>query len=47
MAKINREQFLDNIQNIINEKLDLKEQVIDNTAKFSIRKYVVSLLESG
>jgi hypothetical protein len=47
MAKINREQFLDNIQNIINEKLDLKEQVIDNTAKFGIRKYVVSLLESG
>lgn len=46
MAKISKSEFLDNIQNIINEGMNADVRV-DNTKKFGIRRHVISLLESG
>lgn len=47
MAKISKSEFLDNIQNIINEGMNKTVTAKDNTKKFSVRRHVISLIESG
>lgn len=46
MAKITKTEFLENIQNIINEGLT-PNQHVDHTKKFEIGRYVAGLFESG
>ena len=48
MAKITKDEFLNNIHDIINEGMNINyDEKVDNTKKFNIHHYVTSLLEDG
>lgn len=48
MAKITKDEFLNNIHDIINEGMNINyDEKVDNTKKFNIHHYVISLLEDG
>ena len=47
MGKLNKENLLKGVQDIINEGFSQEQRLFDGTDKFDIHKYVNELLEEG